>query len=292
MKIIVTGSLGNIGKKLTTELLSAGNQVTVVTSSADRKTEIESLGAKAAVGSVSDADFLTQTFTGADAVFAMTPPNLGGQNVVTNTTNAGKAFAEAFTTANVKKVVMLSSIGADLPNGNGPIEGLYHIEQIYNDLENTNITFLRAGYFYTNYYNDVPMIKNAGIMGSNLPANTKIPLVHPHDIAVAAAEELQKTSEGKNIRYIVSDFRSAADVAENIGKSIGKPELPWIEFSDEEALNGMTQAGVPAEIAQLYTDMGAGLKNGKISADFEKSGANTDGKIKLEDFANEYAKKF
>ena len=53
MKIIVTGSLGNIGKKLTTELLSAGNQVTVVTSSADRKSEIEELGAIAAVGSVS-----------------------------------------------------------------------------------------------------------------------------------------------------------------------------------------------------------------------------------------------
>lgn len=90
----------------------------------------------------------------------------------------------------------------------------------------------------------------------------------------------------------MSDFRSAADVAENIGKSIGKPELPWVEFSDEEALNGMTQAGVPAEIAQLYTDMGAGLKSGKIAADFEKSGAYTDGKIKLEDFAKEYAKKF
>lgn len=292
MKIIVTGSLGNIGKKLTTELLSAGNQVIVVTSSTDRKNEIEALGAVAAVGSVSDADFLTQTFTGADAVFAMTPPNLGGQNIVANTTNAGKAFSQAFKTANVKKVVMLSSIGADLPNGNGPIEGLYHIEQIYNGLEKTNITFLRAGYFYTNYYNDVPMIKNAGIMGSNLPTNTKIPLVHPHDIAIAAAEELQKRSEGKNIRYIVSDFRSAGEIAKNIGKSIGKPELPWVEFSDDEALNGMIQAGIPAEIAQLYTDMGAGLKSGKIAADFERSGTNTDGKIKLEDFANEFATKF
>ena len=90
----------------------------------------------------------------------------------------------------------------------------------------------------------------------------------------------------------MSDFRSAEDVAKNIGKAIGKPELPWVEFSDEEALNGMTQAGVPAEIARLYTDMGAGLKNGKIAADFEKRGAVTDGKIKLEDFAIEFPTKF
>lgn len=292
MKIIVTGSLGNIGKKLTTELLAAGNEVTVVTSSADRQTEIKSLGANTAIGSIIDAEFLTKTFENADAVFAMTPPNLGGQNVVANTTEAGKAFAQSFKTAKVKRVVMLSSIGADLPSGNGPIEGLYHIEQIYNQLEDVNITFLRAGYFYTNYYNDVPMIKNAGIMGSNLSAETQIPLVHPHDIAVAAAEELQKSSEGKNIRYIVSDFRSADEIAQAVGNAVGKPELPWIEFSDEEALQGMMQAGIPNEIAQLYVDMGAGLRSGKIQSDFVKNGAVVTGKIKLEDFAKELAQQF
>lgn len=36
----------------------------------------------------------------------------------------------------------------------------------------------------------------------------------------------------------------------------------------------------------------AGLKNGKIAADFEKRGAVTDGKIKLEDFAIEFPTKF
>lgn len=292
MKIIVTGSLGNIGKKLTEELVSAKHEVIVVSSNSERQNEIEALGAKAAVGSVSDATFLTETFSGADAVFAMTPPNLGGQNVVANTTEAGKALAQAFKNANVKRVVMLSSIGADLPNGTGPIEGLHHIENIYNDLEGINITFLRAGYFFTNYYNDVPMIKNAGIMGSNLPAETQIPLVHPHDIAVAAAEELQKNSEGKNIRYIVSDFRLAGEIAKIVGEKIGKPELPWVEFSDEEALQGMTQAGIPNEIAQLYVDMGAGLRNGKIQSDFLKTGEEVTGKIKLEDFAKELAHQF
>lgn len=292
MKIIVTGSLGNIGKKLTEELVSAKHEVIVVSSNSERQNEIEALGAKAAIGSVSDAEFLTETFSGADAVFAMTPPNLGGQNVVANTTEAGKAFAQAFKNANVKRVVMLSSIGADLPNGTGPIEGLHHIENIYNDLDGINITFLRAGYFFTNYYNDVPMIKNAGIMGSNLPAETKIPLVHPHDIAIAAAEELQKNSEGKNIRYIVSDFRRAGEIAKIVGEKIGKPELPWVEFSDEEALQGMTQAGIPNEIAQLYVDMGAGLRSGKIQADFVKNGAEVTGKIKLENFAKELAQQF
>ncbi|WP_126972994.1 NmrA family NAD(P)-binding protein [Gynurincola endophyticus] len=292
MKIVVTGSLGNIGKELTNQLVKAGNKVIVVTSSSNRKAAIEATGAIPAIGSVNDAVFLTETFKDADAVFAMTPPNLGGSNVVENTVAAGKAFAKAFTDAGIQRVVLLSSIGADLPNGNGPIESLYHIENIYNEVKNVDFTFLRAGYFYTNYYNDIPVIKGAGIVGSNLPASTRIPLVHPRDIASAAAAFLQKTSAGEKIHYIVSDFRSAEEVAKALGTAVGKPELPWVEFTDEQALEGMTNAGVPAEIAGLYTDMGAGLRKGNIQADFIKNNAPVEGKTKLEEFAKEFAARF
>lgn len=291
MKIIVSGSLGNIGKPLTVKLVNAGHEVIVISSNADRKNEIENLGAKAAIGSVSNSTFLAETLKGADALFAMTPPNLGSQNVIANTTEAGRAFAKAISETNINRVVMLSSIGADLPTGNGPIAGLYNIEKLYNALE-TSITFLRAGYFYTNFYNDVPMIQGAGIMGGNYPADTKIPLVHPEDIAQAAAEELVKTPSGKNIRYIISDVRTPQDIAKALGTAIEKAGLPWVEFTDEQSLQGMTQAGLPEEIAQLYTEMGTGLRSGKIAEDFLKSNLAADGKTKLEDFAKQFASKF
>lgn len=291
MKIIISGSLGNIGKPLTAQLVKSGHEVTVISSNADRKDAIENLGAKAAIGSVSDADFLSQTFADADALFAMTPPNMGGVNIINNTTAAGAAFAKAIQDANIKRVVMLSSIGADLPTGNGPIAGLYNIEKIYEKLD-TAITFLRAGYFYINFFNDVPMIKGAGIMGANFPASNRIPLVHPEDIAWAAAEELQKTQEGKNIRYIISDVKTPSEIVKTFGAAIGKPELPWIEFTDEQYLGGMTQAGVPEEMAGLYTEMGTGLRNETIAADFLNNDGTVQGKIKLEDFAKEFASKF
>ncbi|TDW47861.1 uncharacterized protein YbjT (DUF2867 family) [Flavobacterium sp. 270] len=291
MKIIISGSLGNIGKSLTEKLVNEGHNVTVISSNADRKAAIETLGAKAAIGSISDASFLTKTFAGADALFAMTPPNMGGSNVIENTAAAGKAFAEAIEKSNVKRVVMLSSIGADLPTGNGPIAGLYHIEKLYEKL-NTSVTFLRAGYFYINFFNDIPMIKGAGIMGGNFAATSKIPLVHPEDIAIAVAEELQKSTSGINVRYIVSDVRTPGEIAKTLGTAIDKPELPWIEFTDEQSLDGMKQAGIPEEIAGLYAEMGTGLRNGKIAADFLETNASVDGKIKLEDFAKEFALKF
>lgn len=291
MKIIITGSLGNIGKPLAKQLVSAGHEVTVISSNAERKQAIEKIGAKAAVGSVIDAGFLADTFAGADALFAMTPPNLGGKNVISNTVNAGKAFAEAIKKANIKRVVMLSSIGAHLPNGTGPIAGLHPIEALYSNLD-INLTILRAGFFYTNFYNDVPMIKGAGIMGANYPADLKMPMVHPEDIAAAVAGELQKDSTGKNIRYIISDVRTPGEVAKVLGAAIGKTDLPWIEFTDEQSLQGMTQAGLPEEIAGLYTEMGSGLRSGKIAEHFFNGNFSVDGKIKLKDFAKEFAEKF
>ncbi|TDP03267.1 SDR family oxidoreductase [Flavobacterium sp. 245] len=292
MKITISGSLGNIGKPLAKKLIDAGHQVTVITSNSDRSEAIEALGATAAIGSVSDAVFLQKTFEGEDAIFAMTPPNMGGNNVIANTTDAGHAFAKAIAGAQINRVVMLSSIGADLPNGTGPIAGLYNIEKIYEKLENSSVTFLRAGFFYTNFYNDVPMIKGAGIMGANYPASTLIPYVHPADIATAVAEELMKAGSGKNIRYIVSDVRTPGEVAKILGTTIEKPELPWIEFTDEQSLNGMIQAGLPEEFAGLYTEMGTGLRSGAIAEDFLKNKTAVDGKIKLEDFAREFASNF
>lgn len=292
MKIIITGSLGNIGKPLTKILLAAGHEVTVISSNSARTADIQNLGAVAKIGSVTDTEFLKQTFTRADALFAMTPPNLGGSNVIENTINAGKAYANAIQESGVKRVVMLSSIGADFPGGTGPITGLYHLEQLYSKLDEVAITFLRAGFFYTNFYNDVPLIKAAGIIGANYPANVSAPLVHPEDIAAAAAEELQRTATGKDIKYIVSDVRQPADFAKVLGAAIGKPELPWVEFTDEQSLQGMIQAGIPEEIAGLYTEMGTAFRTGKLSADFQKNNSPVNGKIKLEDFAKEFAAKF
>jgi uncharacterized protein YbjT (DUF2867 family) len=292
MKIVITGSLGNVAKPLAQQLISESHDITVISSNDSKKGEIEALGAKAAIGSITDLDFLVKTFEDADSAFLMTPPNMGGINIVENTINAGKNYAEAIKQTGIKRVVMLSSIGVESPVENGPIKGLHFIEKFYNDLGNTSVTFLRAGYFYLNFFNDIPLIKNAGIIGANFPDTATIPLVHPIDIAKAASEELIKNSEGKNIKYIVSDVRPASDFAKFFGNAIGKPDLPWVEFKDEDSLTGMTQAGVPQEIAELYTEMGRGIRTGVVQRDFIEHGSVVDGEVKLEEFAKEFAEKF
>lgn len=71
MNIVLTGSLGNVGKPLTQPLRQKGHSITVISSNPDRKKAIESFGAKAAIGTMQDVDFLTQTFNGRDIVYFM-----------------------------------------------------------------------------------------------------------------------------------------------------------------------------------------------------------------------------
>ncbi len=287
MKITTTGSLGNVGQPLVKLLVAAGHDVTVITSNTDRTQAIETLGARAAVGSISDADFLANAFAGADAVYTMTPPAMG-QNIIENIANAGAAYADAIKKAGVKRVVMLSSIGADVPEGTGPVIGVHKVEQIYKQLSDVNLTIVRAGNFYNNYLRDISLIKNKGILGSNFGGDQRLVLTHPNDIAATIATELQSAGNGIDIKYIASDIATGKKVAALLGKAIGNPQLPWIEFTDEQVEQGMLAAGLPAELVGLITEMGRGMREGLLTEDFFANGAPVNGATKLEDFAEEF----
>jgi uncharacterized protein YbjT (DUF2867 family) len=289
MKYVLSGSLGNINKPLTQKLVAAGHDVTVISSSAERAAQIAALGAKAAIGDLQDTAFLTATFTGADAVFTLIPPVHNSDNWKQHIHNVGKVFADAIKASGVKKVVNLSSIGAHMPDGCGPVSGLYFAEQELDKLSDVAIKHLRPGYFYTNLFASIGMIKHGGIFGNNFGADNPIMLTHPNDIADVAGEELLALDfTGHTVRYIVSDERSSKEVAAVLGAAIGKPELPYIEFTDEQNLKGALDAGLPYELAANFIEMGKAVRSGEMFADYRKHTV-TKGKTKLEDFAKDFA---
>lgn len=293
MKITVTGSLGNISKPLAEKLVAAGHTVTLISSDPAKTTAIEALGATPAIGSVEDAAFLRSAFAGADAVYTMVPPNFKAADWKAYIGQTGEGYAAAIREAGIKYVVNLSSMGAHLPGGVGPVSGLYRVEQAMNALEGVNVLHLQPGFFYTNFYSNVDMIKHANILGANYAAGDQLALVAPADIATVAAEALINLDfTGKSVWFVASAVHSNAEVARILGKAIGKPSLPWVEFTDEEALAGMEQAGLPKEIAANYVEMGTAARSGKMFEQFRKEGALVNGNTSLEDFAAEFAKSF
>lgn len=293
MKIIVTGSLGNISQPLIKELVQKCQSVAVISSKPEKQKDIEAIGAIAAIGSLEDVDFLTATFTGADAVYCMIPPNFTELDQVSYYRRIGSNYAQAIQRSGVKRVVHLSSWGAHRDKGTGVILGSHNVETILNELPGIALTHLRAGSIFYNLYNFIDMIKGAGFIGANYGGDDKIVWAHPNDIAAAAAEELQKTPAPKSdVRYVASDELTATETAKIIGAGIGKPDLKWLTFTDEQAKEGMEQNGIPPSIAADLVDLNASIHSGAMGEDYELHKPTVMGNVKAEDFAKEFAVAF
>jgi uncharacterized protein YbjT (DUF2867 family) len=292
MKIIITGSLGNISQPLAKMLLAAGHQVTVISSNAAKTAAIKALGGIPAIGSLEDVAFLTHTFAGADAVYTMIPPHLTTNDFKEYATAIANAYATALQQSGVKRIVNLSSIGAHLESGTGPIAGIHHVEGILNAIPDIAIKHVRAPFFYYNFFNNIDMIKHMGIIGGNYPADTRIILIHPEEIAATIAAEIQQPFTGKSIRYIFNDDRTAADVARVLGAAIDKPELPWVPFEDEQTIQAMVQNGMSAEMANRFVELGVALRTNILWEDFDHNKPAVRGGRTLEDFAVEFAARY
>ncbi len=289
MKIVLTGGAGHITKHAVEQLLNNGHNVTVISRNAENLASITAKGAKAAIGDLSDQNFLTDTFKDADAVYLMIPPNFSPKGTFREyQNNVADAFVQSVSASGVKNIVVLSSIGAHLGNGTGPVDGLYDLEKKLSVLKDLNIRFLRPSYFMYNLMGQIPMIKNIGMMGGNFfgESDEKLVLTHTNDIAkeVAASLSDQQLS-GHTIQYIAGDERKPSEIAEVIGKAIGK-DLKWVTFTDEQTLGGMLQAGLPEFAAKMYTEMGACIRNGKMQEDYWKN-IPKKSSIKLEDYLPE-----
>ena len=289
MNYVLLGALGNINRPLVSRLVAGGHHVSVISSNPERSAAIVAAGAKPLIGSIEDIGFLTAGFTGADAVYTMVPPHFAAQDWKEYIHQMGRNQATAIRAAGVTKVVNLSSIGAHLPAGCGPVSGIHFVEQELNTLSGADIKHLRPSYFYTNFLNAIGMIKQGGFYGNNYSAGRKLFLVAPADIAEVAAEELLGLSfTGKSVRYIVSDELTSAEVTSILGAAIGKPDLPYVEFGDEDALKGMLQAGLPEDIARNFVEMGRVTRNGEMYADYVKQPVKLS-QTKFRDFAPVFA---
>jgi uncharacterized protein YbjT (DUF2867 family) len=296
MKVIVTGSLGNISKPLTKELVQKGHHVTVISSNEQRQTDIEALGATAAIGSLEDVDFLVSTFTGADAVYCMVPPNNYFDltlDLLAYYRRLGNNYARAIRQSGVKRVVNLSSIGAHLEKGSGILLGAHDVEQILNKLSSdVAITHLRPTSFYYNLFGYVDMIKAVGSIAANYGADDKIPWVSPIDIAAAIAEEIVTPLVGRKVRYVASEELTGNETARILGAAIGKPDLKWIIISNAQMLGGLESAGMNPQIAAGLVEMYASLHSGLLAEDYYRNQPTVMGKVKLADFAKEFAAAF
>lgn len=298
MKIILTGSLGNIGKPLTIELVRQRHLVTVISSQAERAPAIEALGAKAMIGSMFDAEFLSKAFTGADIVYLMETMEAAGNlfdkdiDFIAAISEIGRNYKTAIEQSGVKKVIHLSSIGAHTNKGIGILLFHYNVEKVLRELPAAvSIKFIRPVGFYINMLSFIHTIASKGAIISNYGGDKKEPWVSPLDIAEAIAQEIEKPFEGRTVRYVASDEVSPNEIANILGEAIGKPDLNWQVIPDQQLLENWLNIGFNAQVAQGFVELQASQGTGELYEDYYRHRPIL-GKVKLTDFAKEFAKAY
>jgi uncharacterized protein YbjT (DUF2867 family) len=265
--IAILGATGNVGSKIADILIKKGEPVRLIARSADRLRPFVGKKAAAFAGDVNDTEFLVKALEDVDAVFTLIPPNPKADKFMQHADKIGESIARALEIAKVKHVVNLSSCGADLYEGTGPVKGLHNQEERLNRIKGLHVLHLRPAYFMENLLANVDLIKSKGITGSMIRGDLKLPMIATRDVATYAADRLVKRDfTGSSVRYLLGQRDlSMIEASEIIGRKIAKPRLSYVMFPYDEAVKGMIAMGLSPDMSRLYVEMSRAFNEGRIS---------------------------
>jgi uncharacterized protein YbjT (DUF2867 family) len=226
-------------------------------------------------GDAGDTEFLVKAFQGADAVFTLLPPDPAAADYHQYADRIGESIARALEISRIDHVVNLSSIGAEMPSGTGPIAALHRQEERLNTIAGLNVLHLRAAYFMENVLMNIPLIKSQGMNGTAIRGDLKMSMIATKDIAAFAAERLWKRDfPGSSVRYLLGkEDITLSEATMTIGIRIGKPNLPYLAFSYADAEEGMVRSGLSRNMSKVYVEMNRAFNEGRIGA--KRSAENT-----------------
>ena len=270
---VILGASGNTGSIIADSLLSKGEKVRVVGRDAGRLQRFVRQGAEAFTGDVSDAAALTKAFSGARAAYLLLPPITSREDQE----RESDAIAKAVTKSGLRYAVHLSSYGAHVPEGTGPVTGLHSSEQKLNAIGGLNVLHLRAAYFMENNLAAISMIRGMGIFGHALLPDLKMPMIATRDVGDYAAQRLLDLDfSGKQTRELLGERDlSMAEATAIIARGIGKPDLRYVQFPYDQVQQVLEQMGMTPKKAAVYIEMFKAINASVLAAQEPRSRENT-----------------
>jgi len=270
---VVLGSSGNTGSIIANFLLSKGKKVRVVGRDVGRLQRFVRSGAEAYTADLSDAAALTKAFSGARAAYLLLPP----LNSREEQERQSDAIAAAVKNSGLRYAVHLSSYGAHVPKGTGPVTGLHSSEQKLNGISDLNVLHLRPGYFMENNLAAIDMIREMGMFGHALLPDLKLPLIATRDVGTYAAQRLLDLDfSGRQTRELLGERDlTMTEATAVIARGIGKPDLRYEQFSYDQLQQVLTQAGFSPKKAAVYIEMFQAINAGVLAAQEPRSPQNS-----------------
>jgi uncharacterized protein YbjT (DUF2867 family) len=218
----VTGITGQVGGALARALLAKGQPVRGVVRDAAKAAQWRERGCELAQADVDDAGAMAEAFRACEGVFVMLPPTFDPSPSFPESTARIAAIRAALLAARPRRVVVLSTIGAQAAEEN-LLSQLGALERAVAALP-IPVTVLRPSWFIENLQWDVEAARKTGEIASFLqPLDRAVPMVATEDVGRAAAELLMQGAEGHRIVELTGARPvSPNDLAQALGRALGR----------------------------------------------------------------------
>jgi uncharacterized protein YbjT (DUF2867 family) len=244
-------------------LLSRKQPVRIVVRSADKGVAWKAKGAEIAVASLEDVPAMTKALEGATGLYLLVPPNYGAMAWLSEQRQRMDQAAQAVKASGIMQVVFLSSIGAHIAEGTGPIRAARYGEQALGAVAK-HLTVLRPCYFMENWVPGIGMAKDQGILPTFIAPTAKVPMISTRDIGRVGAEQLMAGGKGKQIVELAGpEEYSPNQVATALGQILGKTVTA--QYAPLSAVVPTFKSfGFSDEAAKLFKEMYTSFSTGAI----------------------------
>src|SRR3990172_928939 len=276
VKIAITTPTGNIGRELVQRLLDqGGHELILLARSPDKLKKEKAKGAKVVRADLGDTAAVKKATQGADALFFLCPPSFAVPNYRAYYGQLAKNGAAAVKANKIKHTVLLSSIGAHLSKGTGPILGLHDAEKIFSEVTK-GLTILRPGWFMENHLWHLDTIKSLSSIFMPLSGDVTMPMIATVDIAERAARLITRPAPSRPTiapLHGPKDY-SLDECAKIIGRVIGK-EVRHVQVPPAKAKEAMIGMGATASVADTMLEMYAAFQAGTLKDEAKRSAETT-----------------
>lgn len=257
----ITGVTGHVGGAVAQELLAAGAPVRAVVRDPEKGRSWSEAGAEVAVADLADRTALAAALAGCRGAFIMLP------TIPTGTDTDHRAMADSIGAAvahsGVPHVVALSSIGADVPEGTGPVRWLHHLEKRLGET-GAVLTCIRSPHFQEKVEDVLAAATGSGVYPVFADsADVAVPMVATRDVGAAAAESLLSPPEAGEVVDLDAPAYTEQQVADELAAVLGRP-VRVVLVPRPGWLDALSGAGVPAPLAAELVELYAAEQRGLL----------------------------
>ncbi|HTF80278.1 MAG TPA: NAD(P)H-binding protein [Cytophagales bacterium] len=260
---IVMGASGKVGRSIVDCLIQQGQQVKAVVRHPE-KTELfeKSPHLSFAVADAFDLSSLVQAFDGGNTVFLLTPESGESNDIIGDTAKIIEHYKSAMDSSKIKRVVGLSSMGAQHSAGTGNLRMSYLLEHGFENMGLHKI-FVRPSYYYSNWLNFVSLAREQKILPSFFPIDLKIPMSSPYEVAEFIANIMADDTSKEGVYELQGPkWYSTQDIAIAFSEVLGHEVLPQ-HIPPAEWWSTIKEFGFTDDATRNFVEMTQAVVDGK-----------------------------